>query len=156
MHACTHRHTQTYTHSTHTQTQTHTHTHVTCEKSAKAGSANSGACPMSSWQTSGSGVYHGLDECLIYWVEWKTRNARPARKSRDDNRPATGLSWNPVHSFRYLEITSNCGILSSLRLRVYRNKDVSITSCQPTDNHSFPQKGGSCDYIPYRHVLGVT
>ena len=61
-HARMHTHTQTHTHSTHR----HTDTHVTCEKSAKAGSANSGACPMSSWQTSGSGVYHGLDECLIY------------------------------------------------------------------------------------------
>ena len=122
----THTHT-THTHNTHTQHTHTTHTHTThhiiftCEKLANAGSANSGACPMSSWQTSGSGVYHGMDGCLMYWVEWKTRNAKPARKSRDDSRPATGLSWNPVHSLRYLETTSSCGILSSLYSTIYRD-----------------------------------
>jgi len=94
----------------------------TCEKSAKAGSANSGAWPISSWQTSGSGVYNGMDGCLMYWVAWKTRNARPAKKSRDDSRPATGLSWNPVRSLRNLETTSSCGILSSLQPAIYRYK----------------------------------
>lgn len=34
----------------------------------------------------------------MYWVEWKTRNANPARKSRDDNNPATGLNIKPVLS----------------------------------------------------------
>ena len=34
----------------------------------------------------------------MYCVEWKTRNAKPARKSRDDNKPATGLNVNPVQS----------------------------------------------------------
>ena len=34
----------------------------------------------------------------MYWVEWNTRNARPARKSRDDSSPATGRRVNPVQS----------------------------------------------------------
>lgn len=63
--------------------------------------------------TSGSGVYNGLDGCLMYCVEWKTRKAKPARKSRDDNKPATGRNVKPVQSFKKLEISSNCGMLSS-------------------------------------------
>ena len=34
----------------------------------------------------------------MYWVEWNTLKARPARKSRDESKPATGRSWKPVHS----------------------------------------------------------
>lgn len=34
----------------------------------------------------------------MYWVEWKTLYARPARKSLDDRYPATGLRVNPVFS----------------------------------------------------------
>jgi hypothetical protein len=71
---------------------------ISCEKSANTGSANKGTCPSSSWQMSGSGVYIGLLECRMYCVEWKTRNASPAKKSRDDNRPATGRKVNPVQS----------------------------------------------------------
>ena len=48
--------------------------------------------------TDGSGVYMGAEGCRKYWVEWKTRNARPAKKSRDDNSPATGRNVNPVQS----------------------------------------------------------
>ena len=32
----------------------------------------------------------------MYWVEWNTLKARPARKSLEDSSPATGLSWKPV------------------------------------------------------------
>lgn len=35
-------------------------------------------------------VYYGLDPCLMYWVQWKTRKARPPKKSREESRPATG------------------------------------------------------------------
>jgi len=56
---------------------------------------------MEAGDTDGSGVYMGDDECRMYCVEWKTRNARPARKSRDDNSPATGRSVNPVQSTRH-------------------------------------------------------
>ena len=59
----------------------------TCENWANTGSQNKGACPSSSWQTSGSGVYMGLELWRMYWVEWKTRNASPARKSREERRP---------------------------------------------------------------------
>ncbi|MPC21054.1 hypothetical protein E2C01_014027 [Portunus trituberculatus] len=41
---------------------------------------------------SGSGVYRGLLLWRMYCVEWKTRNAKPARKSREESRPATGRS----------------------------------------------------------------
>lgn len=34
----------------------------------------------------------------MYCVEWKTRKASPARKSRDERRPATGRSLKPVHA----------------------------------------------------------
>lgn len=34
----------------------------------------------------------------MYWVEWKTRKASPARKSREERRPATGRSRKPVHA----------------------------------------------------------
>ena len=40
----------------------------------------------------------GVFAWRMYCVEWKTRNAKPARKSRDDNKPATGLNVNPVQS----------------------------------------------------------
>lgn len=56
--------------------------------------------------THGSGVYMGLELCLIYCVEWKTRKARPARKSREDNKPATGRNWKPVQSVS-MEYTYN-------------------------------------------------
>ena len=38
----------------------------------------------------------GVLWCLMYWVEWNTLKARPARKSLDERSPATGLNWNPV------------------------------------------------------------
>lgn len=34
----------------------------------------------------------------MYCVEWKTRKASPARKSRDERRPATGRRRKPVHA----------------------------------------------------------
>lgn len=48
--------------------------------------------------THGSGVYVGRELWRMYCVEWKTRNARPARKSREDRRPATGRSLKPVQA----------------------------------------------------------
>ena len=63
---------------------------ISCEKSAKAWSAKSGAWPSSSWHTSGSGVYSGLLWWRIYCVEKKTRKARALKKSRELSRPATG------------------------------------------------------------------
>ena len=41
-------------------------------------------------------IEYALYNYISYSVEWKTRKASPARKSRDDNRPATGRSWKPV------------------------------------------------------------
>ena len=37
-----------------------------------------------------------LEECLMYWVEWNTLKASPARKSREESSPATGRKVNPV------------------------------------------------------------
>lgn len=34
----------------------------------------------------------------MYWVHWNTRNAKLARKSLAESRPATGRSMNPVCS----------------------------------------------------------
>ena len=34
----------------------------------------------------------------MYCVEWNTLKASPARKSRDESRPATGRNVNPVQS----------------------------------------------------------
>ena len=48
----------------------------------------------------GSGVYIGFDPWRMYWVEWNTRKASPARKSREESRPATGRSWKPVQSIK--------------------------------------------------------
>lgn len=50
--------------------------------------------------TYGSGECMGDDQCLMYWVLWKTRNARAARKSRADSSPAAGLNLKPVLSIR--------------------------------------------------------
>ena len=36
-------------------------------------------------------------------MEWNTRNANPARKSRDERSPATGRNVNPVQSATYDE-----------------------------------------------------
>ena len=71
---------------------------ITWANWANAGSANNGAWPRTSWQISGSGVKNGLLLCLIYCVLWNTLNANPAKKSRDANKPATGLNVNPVQS----------------------------------------------------------
>lgn len=46
--------------------------------------------------THGSGVYMGLELWRMYWVEWNTRKARPAKKSREERRPATGRRRKPV------------------------------------------------------------
>lgn len=57
------------------------------------------AClPMSSWTTSGSGVYMGLLACLMYCVEWKYLNASPARKSRGCINPATGRTYTDTQA----------------------------------------------------------
>lgn len=48
--------------------------------------------------TYGSGVYMGLDAWRIYCVEWNTRNASPAKKSREESKPATGRRRNPVQA----------------------------------------------------------
>ena len=48
--------------------------------------------------TYGSGVYIGLELWRMYCVAKKTRKASPAKKSRDDIRPATGRSRKPVQS----------------------------------------------------------
>lgn len=34
----------------------------------------------------------------MYWVHWNTRNAKLARKSLAERRPATGRSMKPVRS----------------------------------------------------------
>ncbi|KAI1239240.1 hypothetical protein IHE44_0012354, partial [Lamprotornis superbus] len=51
--------------------------------------------PLVCQSTHGSGVYMGLEEWRMYCVEWNTRNASPARKSREESKPATGRSRNP-------------------------------------------------------------
>ena len=48
--------------------------------------------------TYGSGVYMGLDAWRIYCVEWNTRNASPAKKSREESKPATGRRRKPVQA----------------------------------------------------------
>ena len=50
--------------------------------------------------TYGSGVYMGVFPCRMYCVAWNTLNARPAKKSRGDNKPATGRNVKPVHSVK--------------------------------------------------------
>ncbi len=109
---------------------------ISWENWANVGSARSGTWPNSSWQQSlhifkylvnfkhkdqfsrvfiyGSGVYNGFEECLMYWVQWNTRKAKPYKKSRGVKYPATGLIVKPVLSFRNFETSSNWGILSSL------------------------------------------
>ena len=37
-----------------------------------------------------TGVYAGLDACLVYCVEWKVLKARPARKSLGCHQPRHG------------------------------------------------------------------
>lgn len=48
--------------------------------------------------THGSGVYIGSELWRMYCVQWNTRKARPAKKSRDERYPATGRNWNPVRA----------------------------------------------------------
>jgi hypothetical protein len=38
---------------------------------------------------SGSGVYKGIEWCRMYWVEKNVLNAKPFKKFRADNKPAT-------------------------------------------------------------------
>lgn len=68
----------------------------------------------------------------MYWVHWNTRNAKLARKSLAESRPATGRSWNPVRTvcveerwqqlpyylIMYYYISWRCGVsIPSLPLR---------------------------------------
>ena len=50
--------------------------------------------------THGSGECMGVEAWRMYWVHWKTRKARLARKSLAESRPAAGRSWKPVFSRR--------------------------------------------------------
>lgn len=60
--------------------------------------------------TYGSGVWYGLLTWRMYWVLWKTRNARLDRKSRAVRRPAAGRRVKPVHFFRKSLTSCNCGM----------------------------------------------
>ena len=53
----------------------------------------------------------------MYCVEWNTRKARPARKSRDERRPATGRNRKPVQSEN--EIGSIVYVLGKLYHSIY-------------------------------------
>lgn len=53
--------------------------------------------------TYGSGECIGEEAWRMYWVHWNTLNARLARKSLAERRPATGRSMNPVRSGRTRE-----------------------------------------------------
>lgn len=46
-------------------------------------------------------------------MQWNTRKANPAKKSRGDRYPATGRSWNPVLCFKKLLTSCSWGRLSS-------------------------------------------
>lgn len=48
--------------------------------------------------THGSGECIGEEACRMYWVHWKTRNAKLARKSLAESKPATGRNRKPVCS----------------------------------------------------------
>ena len=72
---------------THQEPPTKPSLYISWENWAKVGSQKRGTCPSSSWQQSGSGVYIGLEPWRMYWVEWNTLNASPARKSREESRP---------------------------------------------------------------------
>ncbi len=52
--------------------------------------------------THGSTVWSGLAPWRMYWVHWNTRKARLDRKSRANNRPATGRSWKPERPAQYV------------------------------------------------------
>lgn len=56
------------------------------------------ASHLSAVSTYGSGVYRGSLLCRTYWVQLKTRYARPAKKSRGDRYPATGRTVKPERS----------------------------------------------------------
>lgn len=59
--------------------------------------------------TYGSGVWNGVLVWRTYWVLWKIRKARDAKKSRAVRSPAAGLKVKPVHFFMKFDITSSCG-----------------------------------------------
>lgn len=96
-------------------------------------------CKMSGRCTHGSGECIGEEACLMYWVHWNTLNAKLARKSLAESRPATGRRMKPVRSdgvraktekwtklysslnasmsflpLRKLDTSSNWGMLSAL------------------------------------------
>ena len=60
----------------------------------------------------------------MYWVQWKTRKANPARKSRAERYPATGLNWNPVRSEKYdqFKIKYNKLKIKYNKLKIIYNK----------------------------------
>ena len=65
----------------------------------------------------------GLDECLMYCVEWNTRKARPARKSLDDNNPATGRRVKPVQSGKKVipMVSATFKFLTKVFLKIVNN-----------------------------------
>lgn len=69
----------------------------------------------------------------MYCVEWKTRKASPARKSRDESRPATGRSRNPVHAVESVKY-ANYGQLVSLALML--SGELRDSHCRKRDTSS--------------------
>lgn len=92
--------------------------------------------------THGSGVYKGSELCRTYCVQWKTRNAKPARKSRGDRYPATGLMVNPVRSVKsILKKVSNYVLtrgksMFSLRKLPLRKRETSSSWGMLSSRHS--------------------
>jgi len=103
---------------------------VTCESQVYSWKTENG-------YTDGSGVYMGADECRMYWVEWKTRNARPARKSRDDNSPATGRNVKPVQSTstvdRWTVYINSTTTSHAAGYRLWNSLPSDVVDCQTVD-----------------------
>ncbi len=93
--------------------------------------------------------------CLMYCVEWNTLKAKPARKSRGDSKPATGLKLNPVQSFKKFDISSNWGTLSSLFENMFLNPKNEFDDIKLfTYNHNFQLTKEKHCWILHMRVLG--
>lgn len=87
----------------------------------------------------------------MYCVEWKTRNAKPAKKSLEDSNPATGRSVNPVQSFEKKKKLIQTMQRTKKNCHLSRNwRRPQVEECCPLGNRNSLSVMETRDYAPCR------
>lgn len=105
--------------------------------------------------TYGSGVYMGLDAWRIYCVEWNTRNASPAKKSREESKPATGRRRNPVQAEGTKEWCHVFDLSLSRLLTVEKFVNCFVCSLYVKQTLTLKKQGIFYPYVPPSQYLSI-